>query len=56
MMSLDEAIEHLEETLTNSDHKWSCDECKSEHEQLLKWLIELKHRREKDDKTSTVIP
>lgn len=54
-MSLDDAIEHLEETLMNSDHKWSCDECKSEHEQLLEWLIELKNRRSEDDKTSTVI-
>lgn len=54
-MSLDEAIEHLEETLTNIDHKWSCDECKSEHEQLLEWLIELKQRRSADDKTSTAI-
>lgn len=55
MMTLDEAIEHLEETLTNSDHRWSCAECKSEHEQLLKWLIELKQRRSEDDKTSTTI-
>lgn len=55
MMSLDEAIEHLEETLTNIDHKWSCDECKSKHEQLLEWLIELKQRRSADDKTSTAI-
>lgn len=55
MMTLNEAIEHLEETLTNSDHRWSCAECKSEHEQLLKWLIELKQRRSEDDKTSTVI-
>lgn len=55
MMTLDDAIEHLEETLTNRDHKWSCAECKSEHEQLLEWLIELKQRRSEDDKTSTAI-
>ena len=54
-MTLDDAIDHLEETLIDSDHRWSCAECKSEHEQLLKWLIELKHRRETDDKTSTTI-
>ena len=54
-MTLDEAIQHLEETLADIDHKWSCAECKSEQEQLLEWLIELKQRRSVDDKTSTTI-
>ena len=54
-MTLDEAIQHLEETLASRDHKWSCAECKSEHEQLLEWLIELKQRRSADDKTSATI-
>lgn len=40
-MTLNEAIEHLEETLKDDNHKWSCDECKQEHEQLLHWLMEL---------------
>ena len=45
-MTLDEAIEHLEETLADDNHKWSCAECRSEHKQLLGWLKELKLRRE----------
>ena len=44
-MTLDEAIQHLTETLSNSNHNWSCDECKQEHEQLLDWLLELKYLR-----------
>lgn len=45
-MTLDEAIKHLEETLNNPEHKWSCEECKAEHEQLLSWLKELKEFKE----------
>lgn len=45
-MSLSEAIEHLEEVLTDSNH-FSCEECRKEHEQLLAWLLELKRYREK---------
>ena len=41
-MTLEEAIQHLEETLADDKHEWSCDECKAEHEQLLSWLKELK--------------
>lgn len=44
-MTLDEAIEHLEETLNSQDHQWSCAECRSEHEQLLEWLKELRELR-----------
>lgn len=46
-MTLEEAIKHLEETLNNPNHEWSCAECKAEHEQLLAWLKELKELREK---------
>ena len=45
-MTLQEAIEHLEEKL--AEDNWSCKECKKEHEQLLEWLIELKNWREAD--------
>ena len=45
-MTLDEAIKHLEETLSDKSHKWSCESCKQEHEQLLEWLKELKAWRE----------
>lgn len=43
-MTLEEAIQHLEESL--NDKEWSCETCKEEHEQLLKWLKELKSFRE----------
>lgn len=37
-MTLEEAIKHLEESLADPGHDWGCEECKGEHEQLLKWL------------------
>ena len=39
-MKLNEAIEHLSDTLNNPEHDWNCEECKEEHEQLLLWLME----------------
>ena len=42
-MTLEEAIQHLEESL--NDKEWSCESCKMEHEQLLKWLKELRSFR-----------
>lgn len=39
-MTLDEAIEHLEDSLKNKE--FSCEECKDKHRQLLEWLKELK--------------
>ena len=46
-MSLDEAIEHLNETLNSTDRIWSCDSCRREHEQLRNWLIELREIKNK---------
>ena len=46
-MSLDEAIEHLNETLNSTDRMWSCDSCRREHEQLRNWLIELREMKNK---------
>ena len=46
-MKLEEAIEHLEETLNNPEHEWSCAECKAEHEQLLEWLKDYKRLLER---------
>lgn len=40
-MSLDEAIEHLNEKILEI----SCENCKREHEQLRAWLVELKEKR-----------
>lgn len=44
-MSLDEAIQHLEEILVDENHEWSCETCRAEHRQLLEWLKELRERR-----------
>lgn len=44
-MILEDAIKHLIETLHDPTHEWSCEACKAEHEQLLKWLVELKGLR-----------
>lgn len=45
-MTLEEAIQHLRESLAAPTHKWGCEECKAEHEQLLAFLQELKKYRE----------
>lgn len=42
-MTLEEAIDHLQESLINKE--WDCQECRQEHEQLLEWLIELEQFR-----------
>ena len=41
-MNLESAIQHLKESLADPTHKWGCEECKAEHEQLLKWLEDYK--------------
>ena len=41
-MTLDEAIQHLREMLTDPAHEWGCEECRTEHEQLLAWLEDYK--------------
>jgi hypothetical protein len=47
-MKLEEAIEHLNESLNDPNRDWGCEECKQEHVQLLEWLVELKERRTAD--------
>ena len=44
-MDLQSAIQHLKESLTDPTHKWGCEECKQEHEQLLEWLEDYKRLR-----------
>ena len=44
-MTLDEAIEHLEDSIKNRE--FSCESCKEEHKQLLEWLKELRNLKEK---------
>ena len=45
-MTLSEAIEHLEEMLTDSNHDFGCESCKREHEQLLGWLKDLQSAKQ----------
>lgn len=42
MLELDSAIQHLKESLADPTHKWGCEECKAEHDQLLEWLEDYK--------------
>lgn len=48
-MSLCEAIQHLKEKLSDSSHEWGCEACKQEHEQLLRWLEELRDLKKRDE-------
>lgn len=41
-MELDDAILHLEESLSDEKKEWSCESCKQEHIQLLNWLKDYK--------------
>ena len=41
-------IEHLKQVLADPNRVWSCEECKQDHERLLRYLEELKQRREDD--------
>lgn len=45
-MTLDEAIEHLKDSLKNKE--FSCESCKNDHKQLLEWLKELRTLKEKN--------
>ena len=42
LMTLDDAIAHLDDTLSDTGRKWSCESCKQEHVQLRAWLAELR--------------
>ena len=48
-MTLQDAIEHLNDTLSDNNRQWCNDDCKKEHIQLRDWLIELQERRLKDE-------
>lgn len=45
-MELADAINHLKESLSDPTHKWGCEECKQEHEQLLVWLEDYKRLKD----------
>lgn len=54
-MTLEEAIQHLKESLTDPTHKWGCEECKQEHEQLLVWLEDYQKVKEENEKMLNTI-
>ena len=41
-LTLDDAIAHLDDTLSDTGCKWSCESCRMEHVQLRAWLAELR--------------
>ena len=41
-ITLDDAIAHLDNTLSDTGRKWSCESCRQEHVQLRAWLAELR--------------
>ena len=47
-LTLEEAIEHYQDVADSEEV--SCEECKEKHEQLKDWLVELKNRRDKEQK------
>lgn len=54
-MELNDAIQHLKESLADPTHKWGCEECKAEHEQLLEWLEDYQKVKEENEKMQSVI-
>ena len=50
-ITLEEAIQHLKDSLSDDSRKWSCEQCRHEHEQLLEWLEDLKRLRITLDKS-----
>lgn len=54
-MTLESAIQHLEESIADPTHKWGCEECKAEHEQLLAWLEDYQKVKEENEKMQSVI-
>lgn len=47
-LTLEEAIEHYQDVADSEED--SCEESKEKHEQLKDWLVELKNRRDKEQK------
>ena len=49
-LTLDDAIAHLDDTLSDTGRKWSCESCRMEHVQLRAWLAELRDiKQERND-------
>lgn len=52
-MELNDAIQHLKESLADTTHQWGCEECKQEHEQLLEWLEDYKQLRDANSRADS---
>ena len=53
-MTLDHAIAHLDDTLSDTGRKWSCESCRLEHVQLRAWLAELRDIQQKRNEPLTL--
>ena len=53
-MTLDDAIAHLDDTLSDTGHKWSCESCRQEHVQLRAWLAELREIKQNRNEPLTL--
>lgn len=53
-LTLDDAIAHLDDTLSDTGHKWSCESCRMKHVQLRAWLTEL--REIKQERNAPLTP
>ena len=53
-ITLDDAIAHLDDTLSDTKHKWSCESCRQEHVQLRAWLAELREIKQNRNEPLTL--
>ena len=53
-LTLDDAIAHLDDTLSDTGHKWSCESCRMEHVQLRAWLAELREIKQNRNEPLTL--
>ena len=53
-MTLVDAIAHLDNTLSDTGRKWSCESCRQEHVQLRAWLAELREIKQNRNETLTL--
>ena len=54
LMTLDDAIAHLDDTLSDTGRKWSCESCRQEHVQLRAWLAELREIKQNRNEPLTL--
>ena len=50
----DDAIDHLDNTLSDTGRKWSCESCRQEHVQLRAWLAELREIKQNRNEPLTL--